>query len=386
MRVVTWSRDKLLSGAFLVCAFGTGVSFPLFKAPTNIFFYTLIVLALFDKAIRSQLSATLQNRTVQVGFLLVGLFLIGLAYSPVSFEYSFRVFLKYLRFELPIVLIPFFSRERHVRAFFYGLAASIFLMLFTLFGNWHPQVINPIYASFIWATFFSICLVLFLNGNNWVLIPMAAIGYTLLFQIQQRTGLIILEANVVCITAIYAFFRREWRRPVIVCVLFLGVPFVMQKKVPAADIIKREVADIIQKKPQLNSWGYRLEFIKNGVKLWKEAPVFGHGTGSYATLSRNHNYPYIRDTDEPNPHNEYIHIIVELGLVGLLTFLLWQATLFVGFGQRTFESKLMLCAFMISLMMGLFSDSMFFLNSTRDFIFAMVAVFQTPFLSGKTVK
>ena len=64
----------------------------------------------------------------------------------------------------------------------------------------------------------------------------------------------------------------------------------------------------------------RLDFMKNSLSLVRERPVLGYGTGSFAR-----EYAALADrtgiwaTD--NPHNEYLLIAVQLGVIGLFMFL-----------------------------------------------------------------
>src|SRR5262245_21378285 len=65
-----------------------------------------------------------------------------------------------------------------------------------------------------------------------------------------------------------------------------------------------------------SSIGTRLELYRVSLALVRDRPLLGHGTGSYARAyadaSRRIETPPVR-----NPHNEYLHQMVQLGLVGL---------------------------------------------------------------------
>jgi len=85
--------------------------------------------------------------------------------------------------------------------------------------------------------------------------------------------------------------------------------------------LKKERVDF----PASTSTGYRLEFYRNTLSLIEENPVFGKGTGSfpaiYAELVGGSGKVLSR-----NPHNEFMLITAQIGLVGLAAFiwLLWQ--------------------------------------------------------------
>ena len=74
-------------------------------------------------------------------------------------------------------------------------------------------------------------------------------------------------------------------------------------------------------RPAATSVGYRLEYYLNSVKLIGEHPLMGTGTGgfkgAYAALIKGTGM----DASE-NPHNEYLMVAVQFGVVGLL-LMLW---------------------------------------------------------------
>ena len=69
------------------------------------------------------------------------------------------------------------------------------------------------------------------------------------------------------------------------------------------------------------SVGLRMSFVENGIRLIKARPIFGTGTGSFAHkyAAANPGHPSILYR---NPHNEYVHIAVQFGMLGLVMLLL----------------------------------------------------------------
>jgi len=70
-----------------------------------------------------------------------------------------------------------------------------------------------------------------------------------------------------------------------------------------------------------SSSGLRIEFYRNTLEIIAEHPVAGVGTGGFpaAYAAR------VRGTDmlaTHNPHNEYLHIAAQLGLIGLAAMVL----------------------------------------------------------------
>jgi O-antigen ligase len=77
--------------------------------------------------------------------------------------------------------------------------------------------------------------------------------------------------------------------------------------------------------PASTSTGFRLEFYRNTLTLIQQQPIFGYGTGgfpaAYAELVKGTSQSLSR-----NPHNEFMLITIQTGLIGLAAFvwLLWQ--------------------------------------------------------------
>jgi len=70
----------------------------------------------------------------------------------------------------------------------------------------------------------------------------------------------------------------------------------------------------------------------NSIKMWMSDPILGTGTGSYnaAFQIKRPDIYNITEGSKRNPHNEYLLIAVQLGLVGLLLLLYLFYTQFIS--------------------------------------------------------
>jgi O-antigen ligase len=96
-----------------------------------------------------------------------------------------------------------------------------------------------------------------------------------------------------------------------------------------------------------SSSGVRLYMWITAYNIFLQAPLFGHGTGSYPVLSEiAFNNKLICDIACPHPHNQFLLFAVEHGLIGLCTllFIIWRFLKF-SFSLHTPE-KLLLLSFM----------------------------------------
>jgi O-antigen ligase len=75
------------------------------------------------------------------------------------------------------------------------------------------------------------------------------------------------------------------------------------------------------------SIGERLEYWRHAIQFFKDAPLFGHGTGSsfglFEKAAKESSWvPGVRVF--PNPHNQTLHVAVQWGMIGILVlYAIW---------------------------------------------------------------
>ncbi|MEF3191336.1 MAG: O-antigen ligase family protein [Campylobacterales bacterium] len=132
------------------------------------------------------------------------------------------------------------------------------------------------------------------------------------------------------------------------------------------------VFEDIQKFPHdpETSVGRRIFFAQQSLKLIKEAPIFGHGQGSfpgeYARLSSNSPFLTVRTCAQP--HNQYLLIAVQNGLIGVILFLnifIQQMRLFLKAPES--EWRIFQLALPVMFMIICLSDSYIYGHATQLF-------------------
>jgi O-antigen ligase len=89
------------------------------------------------------------------------------------------------------------------------------------------------------------------------------------------------------------------------------------------------------------SAGERLEFWRKSLGFVKEAPLFGHGTGSIRDQFRRSvtGQSGVAAEVAANPHNQVFAVAIQLGLVGAALLLaMWGAHLFLFRGSGTWAT------------------------------------------------
>ncbi len=151
----------------------------------------------------------------------------------------------------------------------------------------------------------------------WLVIFLAAV-INLFYIAPGRTGMF-----VFCGLMLLFFYQRFSLTKWLICLsLFcIAILVVYQTSDNFSGRIQEAVKEIHEYQPgkSRTSIGQRFDWWSTSIALIKEKPLLGHGTGSYPLAHRNiTENTAIQATD--NPHNEYLLIAVQFGLVGLLLF------------------------------------------------------------------
>jgi len=147
-----------------------------------------------------------------------------------------------------------------------------------------------------------------------------ACAYNLFFIVEGRTGQLI-AVSLVLLFAVQRFTKRG----LVMAVLVVGI--LMALFLNYSDKATRFNEGVVNMQSDLKpgpeqsqtSMGQRYMFWRYSLELIAEKPLFGHGTGSFAK-----EYERIASTETmmaKNPHNEFLMVSVQLGVVGLLIYL-----------------------------------------------------------------
>ena len=122
----------------------------------------------------------------------------------------------------------------------------------------------------------------------------------------------------------------------------------------------------------------RYVFAGSAKELILEKPIFGYGTGSFSDVFRKSSNTSYDLKKHKTPHNNYLYILFELGLLGLLVFL---SIFYFQIKELLHKNKhnqevILLPLFMIVLM---FFDSYMFIFSITIFYIFMYKIFKIIF-------
>lgn len=341
---MTWAERAHRSGIFLTVALGFAI--PISTTLTDILAVLVLVMWFFAGHYKTVKNQVRSNPVVQASLLLFLILIVGMIYTPVSFGEAGKMLKKYRELLMMIFLIPFLIKEEHrdwaQKAFALAMLLTLAFSFYKFFS--YPDNLDPtlrtgnafkdsIIHSFLLAVFAFGLMTHILQQRIDRSRIIAAIGVfivatvNLFFMTDGRTGFVIYYL----LGFLLVIQQFKWRMAVLGMVA-LGILHFSAAGV--SETYNQQMGRIVDKAQVYlksgstqSSIGKRLEFIENSYYLMAERPVFGHGTGSfarqYAALAEAKGI----ELKTVNPHNEYLMIGVQTGLVGvgfLLYFMFCQ--------------------------------------------------------------
>ena len=164
-------------------------------------------------------------------------------------------------------------------------------------------------------------------------VSLAAASFFLLLNIllitPGRSGYLAL----LVLTAVFSFFSvKGWTR----YLLCLSVPLIIVLALSLSPLAKKGILQGINEiqhydqSESVTSMGIRVIMWQNTLKIIEERPIFGHGTGAFLEAYRKQ----IKGVSgwqgklAHDPHNQYLRVAAEHGLIGIMIFLMFIAAFF----------------------------------------------------------
>jgi O-antigen ligase len=273
------------------------------------------------------------NWVAASSLLLFAFFMVGLSYSSVSNIEALSMLSKYRELLFIPLLTVFLSTERtRYWAWNAFIISSVLILVISYLMHFGILNLNhqgdPAFKSrithSIFISFFGFfCAHKAYDGKAyqklyWLLF--IACAYNLFFIVEGRTGQLI-AVSLVLLFAVQRFTKQG----LVMTALVVGI--LMLLFLNYSDKATRFNEGVVNMQSDLKpgpeqsqtSMGQRYMFWRYTLKLIAEKPLFGHGTGSFAK-----EYERIASSETmmaKNPHNEFLMVSVQLGVVGLVIYL-----------------------------------------------------------------
>ena len=332
-------RSEDLARAFAVAL---GVSIPFSVAVDGVLLALVLVCWLAADRYGERFAQLRHHPVALMALGFVALLAVGLAYGEQPRRDAFLYFGKYADLAVLGVFVTLFGdpgwRRRAILALAAALALLLVLSYLIKLGVLPPTpwarrvpVIYPIVIkdSLIHGILMAFGAFLFaVLGREaprgraraiWFALAAAAAG-NVLFIVPGRTGYVVLAA-----LALYLGY--VWRRLAGLALVALAGAAVVGVGFAASSTLQgrlleteREAREWQPDVAARTSVGYRLEFYYNTMKMIRDRPLVGAGTGGFPSA-------YERQVagtamaPAGHPHNEYLHLMAQLGIPGLVALL-----------------------------------------------------------------
>jgi O-antigen ligase len=370
------SLEKLAGVSVIASCFFTPIS----PFPSHIFLSLLILCVLLSSELRESVISAVRLPSVQLAGALFGLLALSLVYTSVDSSHALHILHKYDKLlYLPFIICAAYHKEARkaaIQAFILALVIIASLTIFKTIGliNIKPEAAtdtvfhNHIYTSYMMALGAYFC-VLMISENKKSYFFYATMLMIMLFQLlfinEGRTGYFVLGALIILGFWQQFAFKGLFMAAVSLLVLSFSIYFiapVFQQRVASAI---SETDTFIHESAQHTSIGIRLLFATHSMELIKQKPMLGYGI---AAFKKEYYQAYPKDYPITEglggPHNEFLHIAFQTGMLGLFIFLTWLLQLFwVSYTLPLFWRHT-LQAVVVAFMAGACCDEFLMLSST----------------------
>jgi O-antigen ligase len=265
---------------------------------------------------------------------LYSLFLLGLVYSSAGMEDGLDILREYSKLLYIPLLISIIDepkwRTYAIRAFLIGMLVILAMSYGKYFGILPPGPEREEYTVFkgriahgvlvAFAAYLWVHYSVASSRWRWVLSGLALIAiHNMLFVNGSRTGYVVFCALTFLLVIQYFKWRGLLAAFILLPVIAIGLFHTSERFQSELLEAQENIARYIEGDSK-TAVGYRLEFYETTLAIVRERPLFGYGTGSFKA-------EYAKRADQlgneatANPHNEYLFIMTQLGLAGLLLLL-----------------------------------------------------------------
>jgi O-antigen ligase len=287
--------------------------------------------------------ATRRLKFIQWSMALIVLMAMSLSYSIASLKHGLTALFHYTKLLYTPFLLPLFiSLEVRRRIIYCLISSAIVASLLFLLAHWNilcislfryssilfgqqptGYFVNPIPASVILAFAFYFSLDLFLKEKRkFYFLLIAIFLFFSLFAINsERTG-----CFIAIILLAFLLFRHTTKKnyiwPLLIALL---VSFLSYQIFPSFQYRVKDLVSNFSTKPasQETSIGLRIQFALNSFKIIREHPLLGVGVGGFPQAYKKTGGKGVVAKGLLNdPHNSYLLVAVQLGVIGLATYIL----------------------------------------------------------------
>lgn len=402
MNVLTAPLEKISTGRLLVlarlCVFFGLASIMLCVPLLNKCYWLAVIVFFITGEWLKAWPVLIKNKVILVALTLIVLFTIGIFYTQGSYHFGFRIWNKYLKLAYPLFFIPLFLQKKWrnfaIVAFILSVMTSeVFaylhyfkIIIMGLGPGKHWLFVQDLDGGYVvsFAAFLLAHLGFEQKKYRWLAWFCCLIcSFDILFLNQERAGYLVFLA----LTGLFLWQRLSWRgllAALIAVPLMVGSLLVVSPKFN--DRLHQVVTNVTEYRHGnvTTSIGLRISFAKYSFQVIKENWLIGAGTGSFEEIYRKMNGPKLDDNTWPaHPHNEFILILFQLGIIGLGMFLYWLYLIVKISFALPREEKWLLQGLLVGFILLGFCNAALLVNPAGALFITFLSVFLGTYYQGK---
>jgi len=314
----------------------------LFSPPlVNLFELTLFAMFIFIDELRKRMVLALKQPLVIATLCFYLLLLLDTTYSLVSWKESLSSFWGWRKILLLPISVALFDEKiwKQKLAFVFIMVTTMCAVLsflskflgFTIhtypvgiiIRNHATQGIIFSVAAFTVATLLISIPAIFSRLQKWGLcICIFILTVNVIYITPGRSGYLALIVLGLIFAVAYAYLNKK----IVVPLIILGlIPIVLLSSPTVRQRISQGVneAELYKSRAEATSMGIRMVLWNNTIELIRERPLLGVGTGAFQQAYKTEvvNEPSWKQDITHDPHNQFLKIATEQGIVGLIVFI-----------------------------------------------------------------
>ncbi len=340
-----FSYQTIANKSYLIClylAILTAIVAPISTALTNLCGLIMIITWLISGKAIDSLKISYQQAAGKMVLVFFAWLLIGTLYADNNWSAKWSSIWDWKELIYFFILLGLFYHDNWKERF---IKAYVYFMIIVAFATtilWSMDIIiregdgigifmtNYLSQSMAFIAAIVACIFLIQSASSrpqkyFLLIGVLFLIFNVFYVSGARSGYVALTfAIVFSISNIYGL--KKMPHILAVCSIFLILFFLtstnMQERLYKGidEFVNVDIA------PVSTSIGWRIVFAKNTVELIKDKPIFGYGTSAFKPIYSHHVSSIYNNNDwrsaaATDPHNIYLFICLENGLIGLLIFL-----------------------------------------------------------------
>jgi O-antigen ligase len=334
--------DSQIDRVYQYLLIGSVFLLPLTVLGNNIFIWSIVLIWLFSGNYINKTKELMENKLALASIVFFSVHILGLLWTE-NIGWGVEMTRKMLPFLFVLPIFLTISRKENISYYVYAFLIAIGISEILSYVVWFELVepfgkatileptpvmghisYNPFLAFAIYLTLNKLLFEKPMSPSLRTILTFFAISMTFnMFITGGRAGQVMFFASLVVLS--FQFFRDSQIKATIISAIIIFV--IGFGGYNYSTLFKNRIQQIsydlaLFTTNQNTSIGHRIIFTRNTIEVIKSSPFFGVGTGDFPA-----EYSKINSVNSPaakstvQPHNMYLFVQAQLGLVGLLAFL-----------------------------------------------------------------